>query len=483
MRKSRIFLGLAVICIIAASFIIWKSWGSAEKEQTKGSSSFPVIDQAYSLITEKSVYGPKEDVLIEGALRGMANAIKDPYSTYYTEKEAALHRQTLAGQRVGIGIEITEKNGKFIVVSPVKSSPAEKAGIRPNDEIVQVDKERVEGKTLGELLQLIQGEAGEKISLVLYRPSTERHIKVTLERAEINNKTVSAKVLKVEDTEVGYVSISMFGEKTAQEWVDATKQLLSQDIEGIIVDLRDNPGGYLHSVAAVVSSLEDSGETFAYMQNGEGATEALKTSPLEGIEKTYLEKMRKLPLVLLQNDGSASASEVMAGAVKSWNRATLVGVNSFGKGTVQETWDLQNGGELKLSTNKWLTPKREWIHGVGIPADIEVEQHPLFALEVLPLRGDFEEGTFSEEIAYVQKVLNGLGYDVNRTDGFFDDQTADAVNQYREKNELRTGAVMDEEFFESIRKQVIAYKEDVEHDLQLQMGVSVLMHKIDGDLK
>lgn len=455
--------------------------GAAGKEKEVVSNQ-PVIDEAFSLITEKSVYGPNENVLVEGALRGMAEAIKDPYSTYYTEKEAAIHRQSLSGQRVGIGIEVTEKNGKFIVVSPVKSSPAEKAGIRPNDEIVQVDEERVEGKSLGELLQLIQGEAGEKVTLVLYRPSTERHIKVTLERAEINNRTVSSKVLKVADSEIGYVSLSMFGEKTAQEWVDATKQLLSQNIEGIVVDLRDNPGGYLHSVAAVVSSIENEGEIFAYMQNGQGAMEALKTASFKEPEEEYLKKMRGLPIVLLQNEGSASASEVMAGAIQSWNRATIVGVNSFGKGTVQETWDLQNGGELKLSTNKWLTPKREWIHGKGIKADIEVEQHPLFALEVIPLRGDFKEGSFNEEVAYAQKVLTGLGYDVGRTDGFFDEQTTQAVQLYREQKDLSAGNHMDDAFFESIREQVIAYKEDTEHDLQLQMGISVLMHKISGDM-
>ncbi|RKJ30176.1 PDZ domain-containing protein, partial [Butyricicoccus sp. 1XD8-22] len=113
-----------------------------------------------SLINEKSVYSVSGEVLVEGALRGMTSALEDPYSTYYTEKEAVLHKQSLAGQRVGIGIEITEKNGRFVVVAPVKSSPAEKAGIRPFDEIVQVDEQRLDGKTMGELLEMIQGEAG-----------------------------------------------------------------------------------------------------------------------------------------------------------------------------------------------------------------------------------------------------------------------------------------------------------------------------------
>src|SRR5690606_26629778 len=140
----------------------------------------------------------------------------------------------------------------------------------PYDEIVEVDGVRLEGKTLGELLQLIQGKAGEKVTLVLYRPSTDRHIKVTVERAEIDNQTVSWKVIPVDDTKIGYISISMFGEETVEEWIEATARLISDDVKGLIVDLRDNPGGYLHSVAGVVSSIGKDGEVFAYMQNAEG---------------------------------------------------------------------------------------------------------------------------------------------------------------------------------------------------------------------
>lgn len=479
MRKSRFFFILAMICLLLAIVVYWMNDKKQETE-AKGS-NIPVIDQAFSLIKEKSVFDTKDDELIEGALRGMTEAIKDPYSTYYTEKEAALHRQSLAGERVGIGIEITEKDGRFIVIAPVKNSPAEKAGIRPFDEIVEVDGVRMEGKTLGELLQLIQGKAGETVTLVLYRPSTDRHIKVSVERARIDNETVTWKIIPIDDMKIGYISISMFGEETVEEWFEATSKLLSEKVNGIIIDLRDNPGGYLHSVAGIISSIGKEGEVLAYMQNAEGTLEAIRTTKLDA-DKEYLKKMKKIPLVVLQNEGSASASEVMVGALKSWNRAIIVGIKSFGKGTVQETFDLNNGGELKLSTNKWLTPNREWIHGTGIESDIEVEQHPLFAMEIIPLRGEFSEGDYSEEVAYVQKVLSGLGYNLARTDGFYDEQTAEAVASYREKYELKKGRHMDDEFFASIRDQVVLYKEDMEHDVQLKMGLSVMVHKIKGDI-
>lgn len=480
MRKGRIIILLGAVCLMIALFIVWQSLNSQSKVESNVS-NVTVIDEVYSLISEKSVYSITQEKLIEGALRGMTGALEDPYSTYYTDKEAALHKQSLAGQRVGIGIELTEKNGRFIVVSPVKSSPAERAGIRPFDEIVQVDDQRLDGKTLSELLNLIQGEAGQKVTLVIYRPSTDRHITVTLERMEIKNDTVESKVIEIENAKIGYISISLFGEKTASEWVEATNDLLTQEVDGFLVDLRDNPGGYLHSVAAVVSSVEKEGEVFAYMQNGAGGMEPLHTSKIE-VEQEYLDKMNAMPMVVLQNEGSASASEVMTGALQSWDRATIVGVQSFGKGTVQETMDLKNGGELKLSTNKWLTPKRDWIHGTGIKVDIEVEQHPLFSLEVIPLRGNFEEGDFSEEIAYVQKVLNGLGYTITRTDGFYDTETANAVALYRERSNLAEGRQMNDVLFNSISEQVVAYKKEQQHDLQLQMGISVMVHTIKGDI-
>ncbi len=365
----------------------------------------------------------------------MADAIKDPYSTYYSKDEAEQHRQMLAEERVGIGIELSENKGKFIVVSPVRSSPAEKAGMRSLDEIVQVDGVRVDGKTMSELMHLIQGEKGTKITIVVYRPSEDKHIKMTMERAAISNKTVASEVVMVEDTAIGYVEISLFGEKTANEWVAETSKLLRKDVEGLVVDVRDNPGGYLHSVAALLSTVLENGKVFAYMQNAEGAMEPLKTES-KSFDEKYLQTMNKLPIVILQNQGSASASEVLSGALKSWDRASIVGVKSFGKGTVQESWALSNGGELKLSTNKWLTPKREWIHGQGIEAALVIEQNELFALQLHPLTGQFKVGDMSEEIAYTQKALQKLGYQIVRLDGYLDEATDEAVKLYREQKKL-----------------------------------------------
>lgn len=479
MRKVASIVGVLIIGLLISSglYFGWFNITSNKQSVTQVDS----INKAMDLIQDQSVYSTEKDALVEGALRGMADAIKDPYSTYYSKEEAAQHRQMLAEERVGIGVELSENNGKFIVVSPVRSSPAEKAGMRSLDEIVQVDDVRVDGKTMSELMHLIQGEKGTSLTIVVYRPSEDKHIKMTMKRAAISNKTVSSEVVMIEDTAIGYVEISIFGEKTADEWVAETSKLLRKDIEGLVIDVRDNPGGYLHSVAALVSSMMENGKVFAYMQNSEGAMEPLKTST-ESFDENYLRTMSKIPIVLLQNEGSASASEVLSGALDGWGRASIVGVTSFGKGTVQESWKLPNGGELKLSTNKWLTPKREWIHGKGIKASLEIEQNELFAIQLHPLTGQFKTGDMSEEIAYTQNALQKLGYNIVRLDGYLDEATEAAVKLYREHKKLpraEDNIYVDTAFFNSLNETLKAYKEDRKNDVQFQMATSFLMHNVE----
>ncbi|MFF2178463.1 S41 family peptidase [Lysinibacillus sp. NPDC058147] len=480
MRKIMAGVGVLASSLLLGSGIYFDWFNLGDKKEPVVA-EVDSINEALNLIEEKSVYSTKKDALVEGALRGMADAIKDPYSTYYSKEEAEQHRQMLAEERVGIGIELSENNGKFIVVSPVRSSPADKAGMRSLDEIVQVDGVRVDGKKMSELMQLIQGEKGTKVTIVVYRPSEDKHIKMTMERAAISNKTVTSEVVNVEDTPIGYVEISLFGEKTANEWVAETSKLLRKDIKGLVIDVRDNPGGYLHSVAALLSTVLEKGKVFAYMQNAEGAMEPLKTES-KSFDEKYLQEMYKIPIVVLQNAGSASASEVLSGALKSWGRASLVGVKSFGKGTVQESWSLKNGGELKLSTNKWLTPKREWIHGQGIEANLVIEQNELFAFQMHPLSGKFKEGDMSEEIAYTQNALKKLGYKIARLDGYLDESTAEAVKLYREDkklNQAEANISLDTTFFNSLNETLKKYKEDRQNDLQFQMATSFLLHNIE----
>lgn len=474
MRKWWLYLCLGLFVSVGIfAFVKFQKTETVIKEQ---SGVLQSVREAYQLIRKESVHETTEKQLVEGAITGMAGALKDPYSTYYTKEEAKLHKEQLSDERVGIGAEITVSQGRFIIVSPMKESPAEKAGLKPYDEIVQVNDERTDGKTLTELLALIRGEEGTSLKMTLYRPSEERHLEVKITRAAITQTSVKSKVLKSDGKKIGYVSISVFGEKTAEEWYQNTNDLIKQGVSALIIDVRSNPGGYLKSVEQVIGSLVQPNTTYAYMENAVGNQEPLQVIK-KGMEYKYDEQLKSLPVVLLQDEGSASASEVLSAALKELNRASIIGVKSFGKGTVQETWSLSNGGELKLSTHKWLTPKREWIHGKGIKATLEVEQDELFHMKLPPMTGNFKEGDFSEGIQSVQEVLKAQGYPIGRVDGYYDRSTAKSVEEYSKKHQLENGTKMNETFLFAIHKEMVKYRDDTENDLQLQMAISFLNHE------
>ncbi|MFJ5769176.1 S41 family peptidase [Psychrobacillus sp. NPDC093180] len=472
MRKSRIFLYVLLFIILLGVVYFWygKSTKSVETEVSVSNSE--VIDEAFQLIKKEAVFSKNEKLLVEGAIRGMTEALEDPHSTYLTKEEAANQEASLAEERVGIGVEIMQSAGKFIVVAPLKDSPAYKAGLKSQDEIVRVNEERVDGKTMAELVQLLSGEKGTSLKMTIYRASENRHVELHMKRETIAMHTVSSEIYEVDNHPIGIVTISLFGEKTGEEWEKQTKSLVERGIDGLVIDVRGNPGGYLFSVSSVIGTLMKNGTTFAYMQNAKGVLEMLNT---ESKEAPYL---NKVPAVLLQNGGSASASEVLAGALRDNKRALIVGETSFGKGTVQETHPLSNGGKLKISTHKWLTPKQEWIHHKGIEADLKVEQEELFAMDQKYLSGDFRVGDYGEEVKYVQQVLGALGYNIGRQDGYFDEDTEDAVEKYRQERSLEEGGEINGALFQSLTETVAAYKTQKENDKQLQMGISYLIHDL-----
>lgn len=444
---------------------------STSTAQTSVSNS-KVIDEAFQLIKKEAVFSKNEKLLVEGAIRGMANALEDPHSTYLTKEEAANQEASLKEERVGIGVEIMTSGGKFIVVAPIKDSPAFKAGLKPQDEIVRVDDKRVDGKTMAELIKLLGGEKGTSLKMTIYRPSEDRHVELHMKRDTIAMHTVSSELYEVDDYSIGLVTISIFGEKTGEEWEKQTKALVERGIDGLVIDVRGNPGGYLFSVSTIISTLMKNGTTFAYMQDAKGVLQMLNT---ESKGTPYL---NKIPTILLQDGGSASASEVLAGALRDNKRAMIIGEKSFGKGTVQETHPLSNGGKLKISTHKWLTPKQEWIHHKGIEADLKVEQEELFTMDVKYYSGEFQVGDFGEEIKYVQKILRALGYNIAREDGYFDEDTIDAVKKYRQERSLEDRNGIDDSLFQSLTKTIMDYKDRKENDKQLQMGISYLIHEL-----
>jgi len=465
--------------LAVAAAVIFFSFGGWQGKKAEGTpSNFGVIDEAFEIIQKRGVHPVEGNQLIEGALRGMADEIGDPYSTYFTEEEAAAHRESLASERIGIGAEITRSNGKFIIVAPVKSSPADKAGLQPYDEIVRIDGESLDGDSLQDVVQRIRGKKGTTVSMTVYRPDLNKHLELSVTRDAIPVTTVMSNLIEENDRKVGYISITTFGEKSAKEWAIATDKMLDEGAEAIIVDVRGNPGGYLHSVGDIAGSLLPDDSIYAFMQDGNGALTPLVVEKPEDI--VFNEKLKKVPLVLLQDKGSASASEVLSGALKDLRRGFIAGTESFGKGTVQETIDLSNGGEVKLSTHKWLTPKEKWIHGKGVGVDLEVKQNELFGEYIRGVVAtDYKEGDYNDDIAYGQRLLKGLGYNVGREDGYFDGATAKAVGLFRADQKVGNQEIMDRKFFTTLKEEVELFRKDSKNDQQLQMAIDYLSHVLD----
>ncbi len=480
MRKSRFLLFIVLAVAASAIFFGCSGLKGKKEERMHAQSSYSVIDEAFKVIQERGVHPVKEEQLIEGALRGAADVIGDPYSTYFTEEEAAAHKESLASERIGIGAEITRSNGKFIIVAPVKSSPADKAGLQPYDEIVRIEGERLDGDSLQDVVQRIRGKKGTSVSMTIYRPDLNEHLELSVVRDAIPVTTVKSDVIETKDRKVGYIAITTFGEETAKEWAVATDKVLDEGAEALIVDVRGNPGGYLFSVGAIAGSLLQDDSIFAYMQDGNGALTPLVVEPAEDLN--FNDKLKKLPLALLQDKGSASASEVLSGALKDLGRGVITGTVSFGKGTVQETIDLSNGGEVKLSTHKWLTPKEQWIHGKGVEVDLEVEQPELFSEHIRGVvAADYKEGDFNDDIAYAQRLLKGLDYEVERVDGYFDEATAEAVGAFHAEQDNKGEKVMNRAFFTALKEEVETYRKDRRNDVQLQMAIDYLAHALRKD--
>ena len=475
-RKRLVLVVVITMFMAIAGIAIYKGKKEEEAKQQE-QLSVTVLDEAKSLIQDNTIFDVTNEQLIEGALKGMAEAIKDPYSTYYSSNEAALQKQSLAAERVGIGIEVMEMDGKVVIVSALKNSPAEAAGIQSYDEIVQVDQKAVQGITMQELLLLLQGKEGEPVNLVVFRPSSDRHLTYTLNREKLTNETIKHQILKDHDYTFGYVELSIFGESTALQWIDTINKIKKANVQGLIIDLRDNPGGYLHAAAQLLSTFQEEPRTFTYLENSKGEMEPINTAKLEGTEDIQ-KFLRSIPITILINNGSASASEVLASALSSWEYATLIGEKSFGKGTVQETWSLTNGGELKLTTHKWLTINREWIHRKGLEPAIETTAHPLRKITPKIISKSYKEGDFSEDISYVQTVLKGLGYTISREDGYFDQVTAKAVAQYRKKHSIIGGQEMEGGLYQALQKDLEEAKQKLQNDPQIEMGISYLIHQL-----
>lgn len=367
--SKKISLGLFLVSLVIAFIVgtrvqfigdyFFSPYSNKGNQTLSSNLDLTETQKVYDILRKK--YDGKLDtrLLEEGLQKGLVDAVGDPYTTFFTKEEAEEFTNDLNGTFTGIGAELGMRDKQLIVIAPVDGSPAQKAGVRAGDLIVKIGDEDASKLTVEQAVTKIRGDAGTDIKIGLVRDGEALDIVIT--RAEI---TVPSVVSKVEDG-IGYLKISRFSDDTAGLAKQAATDFKKQNVKGVVVDVRDNGGGLLDSSVQVAGIWLDN-KVVVEEREGGRTTDSLRTSG-----NTILEGV---PTVMLINQGSASASEILAGALHDHGVATLIGEKSFGKGSVQELIDLPSGAKLKVTVARWYTPKGKNIDKEGIKPDVEVKR-------------------------------------------------------------------------------------------------------------
>lgn len=309
--------------------------------------------------------------MVYGAISGMVSAIGDPYTVFLPPDKNKVVQEDLGGSFEGVGIQIGYRGTQLAVIAPLPDSPAEKAGVKAGDFIIGIKDAAdgadtgTDGMSLADAIALIRGKAGTKVTLTLLRDGTAEPIVVELTREKMN---VPSLILSYtgEGDSIAHIKLLKFGGETDTEWSKAVKEIIKKDnVKGVVLDLRNNPGGYLQGAVDIASEFLKNGSVAVIEEKGDGSKNEFK------VQKLGL--LLNMPTVVLINGGSASASEILAGALRDIRKISLVGEKTFGKGTIQEPEELGGGAGIHITIARWLTPNGTWVNGKGLEPDVKIE--------------------------------------------------------------------------------------------------------------
>lgn len=432
--KKFTFVMLIFVLVFATAGITMAvlSLGSDKKPnivmQMQERKEFSKLYQAYDMLEKNYFTDIDREELINGAIDGMVKALGDPYSDYLTKEENEKFQESISASFEGIGAEIQERDGYITIVSPIKDSPAEKAGLLPNDKIISVDGQNIQGMSSSEAVLLIRGEKGTKVTLGILRGDQE--IEITITRDTIPLRTVYAEM--VEDG-IAKIQLTSFSTRTFEELIEALNEMKSQGMTSLILDLRRNPGGLMDQALGIADLFVPKGKTIMKVEYRDGTITEYKAKGDQKID---------VPIVILIDGGSASASEILAGAARESANIPLVGENSFGKGTVQSARDFPDKSNLKFTIAKWLTPNGNWIHEKGISPDYEVKLPEYAFLPYINPDNEYQLSSVSDEVKAAEQMLQVLGFDPGEIDGLFDENTENAIRAFQEKENLTVNGIL-----------------------------------------
>lgn len=424
------------------------------------------ISQTFDLIKSNYIEDVDDNELVEGAIEGMLSKLEDPHTSYLDSEMMQQFNEQIESSFEGIGAEVSEVDGYITIISPMKDSPAEKAGLRPNDQVLSVDGESVEGLNVNEAVAKIRGEKGTDVILEIQRSGVSDPFEVTIKRDTIPVETVYSEVNSEDGKDTGVIQITNFSEHTNEEFTEQLADLEEQGIDGLVIDVRGNPGGLLDVAEDILKQFVPKDMPYLQIEDSDGNKEEFASN---------LEEEKGYPISVLIDEGSASASEIVAVAMKELGY-DIVGETSYGKGTVQQAIPLGDDSSIKMTTYKWLSPNGVWIDGDGVEPTVEQKQDdyyysiPIQVTDDEPLTYDHT----SEAVANMQVMLSGLGYETDRTDGYFSEETESAVEEFQEDNDLDVTGEVNEETGGLIETQVIEKIRSGEDDKQLERSLEEL---------
>jgi len=329
---------------------------------------FSLVKKAWDQVTMNYVDQSKIDkqAMTYGAVEGMVKAIGDPYTEFFDPTEAKKLEQDISGSFEGIGLQLGVKNKQITSVSPIKGTPAEKAGLKPGDVIIAVDKKATADISIDEVVNMIRGPKGTKVVLTITRPGMDGTKDIEITRAVITVPSMAWEIKTTPDgKKIAHITLYQFSDTIYQDFQKATFDIMNSGAQGIVLDMRNNPGGLVNQATDIAGWFLDKNALILSEQDKDGNKTELKSNGPSNFVS--------YPLVVLVNEGSASASEIMAGALKDDRKALIVGKTSFGKGTVQKIVDFDDGSSLKVTIAKWYTPSGVRIQDTGIKPDIDVD--------------------------------------------------------------------------------------------------------------
>ncbi len=386
----------AVITFMVTTIAMYSKFQNSGSLSSNGSSSssentlVKTLQSFKAMINKLYIGDVDEDAMIEGALKGYVEGLGDPYTEYYTKEEMADLREELNSEYVGIGVYIGNNavDNTIVIAGTIKSSPAEEAGLKAGDVVEKIDDVSYTGKQLSEATKVLKAEEGTTVKLTILRD--EKEIEINITRRKITVEHVSSKMM---DNNVAYIKIDSFDNNVADSFKSQLTDLMKRNVNGIIIDLRSNGGGIVTEATDIADLFLEKDETILITKSKKDNEEKITKSKQEPIVKNT-------PVVILVNEATASASEILAGALKDKYNATIVGKTTYGKGVIQSLYNLTDGSGLKITTDEYFTPNHNKIQKTGITPDVEVDL-------TKDADGNYETGDKDAQLLKAIEVIKG----------------------------------------------------------------------------